>query len=79
MTTEILTKTEINCETGEVTISPLTADELAELKERKSAAEKEQAEREIEMARVAAIKASAKVKLIAGEPLTEEEAAVIVL
>lgn len=39
----------------------------------------EKAEREAEEARIAELKASAKAKLVAGEPLTEEEAATITL
>ena len=36
-------------------------------------------EREAEDTRIAALKDSAKAKLVAGEPLTEEEAAVLVI
>lgn len=79
MTTEILTKTEINCETGEVTVTPLNADEIAELEERKAAAQAAQEARDLEIARVNTLKASAKAKLVAGEPLTEDEAAVLVI
>jgi hypothetical protein len=70
---------EVDCETGVVTERPYTDEEMAQ--------------REIDMANIAAqeaerlaaeealntIKESAKAKLIAGEPLTEEEAATIVL
>lgn len=76
MTTEILTKTEINCETGEVTISPLTAEEIAELEERKAAAEQAQAERQAEIAAKAAAKESAEAKL-AALGLTPEEIAAL--
>lgn len=79
MTTETLTKTIVNCETGEVTIEPLTAEEIAEkekLHAQSVAAEKARLEK---IEQINALKESAKAKLIAGEPLTEEEAAVIVL
>ena len=65
----------INIETGETTTEELTAKEVAEnetltanLEAEKIAYEKKETD-----------KASAKAKLIAGEPLTEEEADTIVL
>lgn len=70
---------EKNCTTGEVIERPLTADEISE---READAIKLAARREQEIAaKVAleALKASAKAKLIAGEPLTPEEAETIVL
>ena len=82
MTAEIKS-VEINCTTGEVIETPYTAEELAELPALKAQAEAEaQARRDAKAAAdeaLAALKASAKAKLIAGTPLTEEEAAVIVL
>jgi hypothetical protein len=70
---------EVNCETGEVTERPLTADELAQ---READAAKAEADRAAEQAAAdakAALKASAKAKLVAGQPLTEEEAETLVL
>ena len=65
----------INIETGETTTEELTAEEVAEnetsttkFQEELIAYEKKETD-----------KASAKAKLIAGEPLTEEEADTIVL
>jgi len=76
--TEVLTKLVVDCSTGEQTVVPLTAEEIAQ-READAAAFAE-----AEAARVAAeevksnLKASAKAKLIAGQPLTAEEAAVLV-
>jgi hypothetical protein len=79
MTTEILTKTTVDCSTGEVTIEPLTAEEIADKEQRHAEYEAREKAREEQMARIATLKESAKAKLVAGEPLTEEEAATIVL
>lgn len=70
---------DINCETGEVTERELTQTEIAaqEQMEIEAVARKEQ--EATAAAAVAALKASAKAKLVAGTPLTEEEAATIVL
>ena len=72
------TKLIVNCETGEVQQLPLTKEEIAEreLLAAQTKAEREAAE--AEAARIAALKVSAKQKLVAGEPLTSEEAAVLV-
>jgi hypothetical protein len=70
--TETLTKIVVDCTTGQQSIIPLTAEEIAQ-------------RAEAEAARVAAeeaktnLKNSAKAKLIAGEPLTAEEAEVLVI
>lgn len=69
----------INCETGEVTLVPLTEAELLQREKEIAEAEKQRADEETKEAAFQALKSSAKAKLIAGEPLTEEEAAVIVL
>lgn len=79
MATEILTKTIVNCETGEVVIEPLTAEEILEKEQLLAQSIAAEEMRLAEKERVNALKESAKAKLIAGEPLTEEEAAVIVL
>lgn len=75
---EIPTKTIADCETGEVTVVPLTAEEIAELEMFAETQRLRRAEEEAKAQALAALKESAKAKLIAGEPLTEEEAAVIV-
>lgn len=77
--TETPMKTIVDCSTGETQVIPLTAEEIAQLEVDRAAFEAEQTARaEAEAAR-AALKASAKAKLIAGEPLTAEEADVLVL
>jgi hypothetical protein len=69
---------EVNCATGEVVERPLTAEEIAQREAEAAQAAIEQAEREAEEQRIADLKTSAKTKLIAGEPLTVEEAEVLV-
>ena len=70
---------EVNCETGEVTQRPLTAEELAERDAQALQVAEEKAQREAEAQALADLKASAKAKLIAGEPLTQAEADTLVL
>ena len=74
-----LTTIEVNCETGEVTERPLTADEISQREKDIAEYELRKAEEEAKAQALADLKASAKAKLIAGEPLTEEEAAVLVI
>ena len=76
---ETLTKVVVNCETGEQSIVPLTAEEIAQREADAAAWAVEQAAREAAAEALATLKASAKAKLIAGEPLTAEEADVLVL
>lgn len=76
---EELNKVVIDCATGETKVIPLTAAEIAERDQQIAQAVEEQAAREAEAARIAALKESAKAKLIAGQPLTEEEASVLVI
>jgi hypothetical protein len=77
--TEVLTKVVVDCSTGEQTVVPLTAEEIAQREADAAAfAEAEAARVAAEEAR-ATLKASAKAKLIAGEPLTAEEAEVLVI
>lgn len=74
---EVLMKTVIDCETGEQQVVPLTPEEIADhaemnarfLAEQEAIAQEEEAK--------AALKASAKAKLIAGEALSPEEADVL--
>ena len=70
---------EVNCETGEVTERPLTAEEIAQREADAAAAATAKAEADAAAEALAALKASAKAKLVAGTPLTEEEAATLVL
>ena len=69
----------IDGETNTVTLVDLTEEEIAA---REKAYAEFLAEEEAEAAnrvKVAALKESAKVKLMAGEPLTEEEASILVI
>jgi len=77
--TEVLTKVVVDCSTGEQTIVPLTAEEIAQREADAAAFAEAEAARVAAEEAKAALKASAKAKLIAGQPLTEEEAAVLVI
>ena len=70
---EILTRLEINCETGEESIIPLTAEEISQREADAAAYAIEQAEREAEATAAAEAKASGIAKLLA-LGLTESEA-----
>lgn len=74
--TETPTKVIVNCETGEQTVVPLTAEEIAQLEADRLAWEQEKATREAEEAARAAAKASAEAKL-AALGLTAEEIAAL--
>jgi hypothetical protein len=73
------TKIVINCQTGERQIVFLSDEEIAEREAMAAQAEQERLEREAEEQRIAALKDSARQKLIAGEPLTADEASVLVI
>jgi hypothetical protein len=77
--TEQLMKTIVDCATGEVKSVPLTAAEIAQRDQDAAAYAVQKAAEEEAAAEKAALKESAKAKLIAGEPLTAEEAAVLVI
>ena len=77
--TEVLTKVVVDCSTGEQTIVPLTADEIAQREADAAAFAEAEAARVAAEEAKAALKASAKAKLIAGEPLSAEEAEVLVI
>lgn len=77
--TEQLLKTIVDCATGEVKSVPLTAAEIAQRDQDAAAFAAQKAAEEEAAAAKAALKESAKAKLIAGEPLTAEEAAVLVI
>jgi uncharacterized coiled-coil DUF342 family protein len=72
------TKIVVNCETGVTEEIELTADEVAELEAAQAQAELDHAAAETEQARIDALKVSAKAKLVAGEPLTTEEASLLI-
>jgi hypothetical protein len=77
--TEVLTKVIVDCSTGQQTIVPLTAEEIAQREADAAAFAEAEAARVAAEEAKAALKASAKAKLVAGQPLTEEEAAVLVI
>lgn len=78
-TTERPKHVDFNCTTGEVTERFWTDEEIATAKAEAVIAAQKKADEEAEALRIASLKESAKAKLVAGEPLTEEEAATIVL
>ena len=69
----------INCATGEETIVDLTAEEISQLEQENTKAEEERTAIENARTEKANLKASAKAKLVAGEPLTEAEADTLIL
>jgi hypothetical protein len=73
------TRIEINCETGVASEIELTDEEIAQLEVDAVANAAAEAERVAAAEALAALKASARAKLVAGQPLTEEEAATLVL
>ena len=68
------TRIEINCETGVESIIELTDAEIAQMEADRVAAEARKAEKVAAAQALADLKASAKAKLVAGQPLTAEEA-----
>ena len=72
-------KIEVNCTTGERTEHLLTAEEIEQRELDAIAAATARQEQEDAAAALVALKASAKAKLIAGTPLTAEEADTLVL
>jgi hypothetical protein len=72
-------KVDINCETGEVTYTDLTAEEIAQREADAKAAATAQAKADADAKALADLKASAISKLVAGTPLTEEEAKTLVV
>jgi len=73
-----LMKIVVNCETGVTEEIELTAEEVAELEAAQAQAQLDRAAAEAEASRLAALKTSAKAKLVAGEPLTTEEASLLI-
>ena len=76
---ETLTAVEVNCATGQVITRPLTSEEISQREADAAAFAAQEADRLAAEEAKAALKASAKAKLIAGEPLTAEEAEVLVI
>jgi hypothetical protein len=73
-----LTKIVVNCETGVTEELELTPEEVAEVEAAQAQSVIDQAARDAEATRLAALKTSAKAKLVAGEPLTTEEASLLI-
>jgi uncharacterized coiled-coil DUF342 family protein len=73
-----LTKVIVNCETGLVEEIELTAEEIAEIEAAQAQAVINEAARQAEADRIEALKVSARTKLVAGEPLTTEEASLLI-
>ena len=76
---DVLTKVVVDCSTGVQEIIPLTAEEIAQREADAAAYAAQKAEEDAAAEAKAALKASAKAKLIAGQPLTAEEAEVLVI
>lgn len=74
-----LTKIVVNCETGEEQILNLTPEEISDREASIAAYQAEQLAKEAADLAKAELKASAKTKLMAGLPLTAEEADVLVI
>ena len=73
------TKLVIDCGTGERKEIPLSKEEIAEREAMAAQAEADRLAQEQAEAERQALKDSAKAKLVAGEPLTAEEADTLVL
>jgi len=69
----------INCQTGERQILELTDAEIAEREAMAAQAELDRIAEEEAAQALADLKTSARAKLVSGEPLTEDEAAVLVI
>lgn len=73
-----LTKIVVNCETGVTEEVELTSAEIAQLEADQAQAASDRAAAEAEASRLAALKTSAKAKLVAGQALTTEEASLLI-
>ena len=73
-----LTKIVVNCETGITEEIELTAEEVAQVEADQAQSVIDEAARIAEATRLAELKVSAKAKLVAGEPLTAEEASLLI-
>lgn len=73
-----LTKIVVNCETGISEVIELTAEEIAQFEADQAQAVIDEAARIAEAERIEALKVSARAKLVAGEVLTADEAALII-
>lgn len=76
---EILTKIVIDCSTGQTDILPFTEEEVSQHQLDVTTFESQRSQEEANAQAKAELKASAKTKLMAGLPLTAEEADVLVI
>ena len=74
-----LNKIIVDCAKGTQTIVPLTAQEIAERDQAAAKYAEEKTKADADAQELQALKDSAKAKLIAGEKLTDKEAAAIVI
>jgi hypothetical protein len=70
---------EIDCSTGISTEREMTAEEVAAQEAMQAQVEVDRAKADADAQALADLKASAKAKLVAGTPLTEEEASTLLL
>lgn len=70
---------DVNCETGEKTKREFTPEEYAQAELMAQAYAEQRAAEQVAAEALATLKASAKAKLIAGQPLTAEEADTLVI
>jgi sugar-specific transcriptional regulator TrmB len=75
---ETLMKVVVDCATNTQKYVPLSAEELAQREADRLEFEAREVERLATEEALEALKTSAKAKLIAGEPMTEEEASVLI-
>lgn len=68
-----------DCEKKTTSYIPLSGAEIAQQEQDAISAEEARLAREAELERIEALKVSARAKLVAGEPMTEEEAATLVI
>jgi hypothetical protein len=73
------TRIEVNCETGVESIIELTDAEVAQMEADAQAAEARKVEEDAAAQALTDLKMSARAKLVAGTPLTTEEAATLVI
>lgn len=73
------TKIVVDCTTGITSYLPLSAKEIAQRDQDAAKFAEEKAKAEVEAEALAQLKESAKAKLTAGEPLTDEEASTLVI
>jgi hypothetical protein len=71
--------TEINCTTGDEVTREYTAEEYLQAEKDAQDFIRQEAEAKAEAQRISDLKESAKAKLISGQPLTSDEASVLVI